>query len=114
MQTFVALTLALLARAQDQSASPPPAAAAAAAAAGQTAPAQCLRLSTDADWPARAVWDAELPGWEALGPTSKGPNAGNRHPDVRYEVKRPASIARALAFARKHRVRLSIINSGHD
>ena len=115
MQTLVALSLALLASARDQGATAAvfrslPSAAAAA----RNAPAHCLRLSTDADWPARAVWDAELPGWEALGATTMGPNAGQRHPDVKYEVKRPASVARALAFARKHRVRLSIINSGHD
>jgi FAD/FMN-containing dehydrogenase len=103
----LAAALALLASAQD-------APAAAAAPAAQAAPAHCLRLSTDADWPAKATWDAELPGWEKLGATAMGPNAGNRHPDVKYEVKRAASVARALAFAKKHRVRLAIINSGHD
>jgi hypothetical protein len=104
----LAVAFALLASAQDAPA------AAASPPAAQPAPAHCLRLSTDADWPAKATWDAELPGWEKLGATASGPNAGNRHPDVKYEVKRPVSIARALAFAKKHRVRLAIINSGHD
>jgi hypothetical protein len=73
------------------------------------APAGCKKLSTDADWPSTDVINAELPGWEASMPDGK-----LKHPDYIYEAKSVASVQRAVRFAAKHNVRLSVINSGHD
>jgi hypothetical protein len=120
MRALLALGPALLAAAQqhghgDSATSPPPPTSSSTPSGGAlAAPPHCLRLSSDADWPARSVWDAELAGWESLGANTMGAGKGQAHPDVKYEVKRTASVQRALAFAKKHRVRLSIIASGHD
>jgi hypothetical protein len=73
------------------------------------APAACKKLKTDADWPSIDVINAELPGWEEPMPDGK-----KKHPDYIYEAKSVASVQRAVKFAAKHNVRLSIINSGHD
>jgi hypothetical protein len=73
------------------------------------APAGCKKLPADADWPAPDVVNKELPGWEA-----PMPDGNQKHPDYVYEVKTVASTQRAVKFAAKHNVRLSIINSGHD
>jgi hypothetical protein len=73
------------------------------------APDGCKKLSTDADWPSKEVWDAELPGWE-----NSMADPGMKHPDVVYEVKTKGSVAKAVKFVAKHNVRLSILNSGHD
>jgi hypothetical protein len=73
------------------------------------APVGCNKLSSDADWPSLDVVNKELPGWE------KPEKDGNKkHPDYIYEVKTVASVQRAVKFATKHKIRLSIINSGHD
>jgi hypothetical protein len=73
------------------------------------APAGCKKLPKDVDWPAPDVVNKELPGWEA-----PMPDGDKKHPDYIYEVKTVASTQRAVKFAAKHNVRLSIINSGHD
>ena len=73
------------------------------------APAGCKKLPKDSDWPAPDVVNRELPGWEA-----PMPDGNMKHPDYVYEVKTVASTQRAVKFAAKHNVRLSIINSGHD
>jgi hypothetical protein len=73
------------------------------------APAGCKKLPSDSDWPSEDVVQAELPGWEPAMPDGK-----MKHPDYIYEVKSVASAQRAVRFAAKHNIRLSIINSGHD
>jgi hypothetical protein len=75
------------------------------------APDGCKKLKTDSDWPAKEVWDAELPGWE---PTAKDANPDFMHPDVVYIAKTRDRVIRAVKFTAKHNVRLSIVNSGHD
>ena len=73
------------------------------------APPGCKKLPTDADWPTNGVLDEELKGWE---PRLR--NQTLKHPDWIYEVKTVASVQRAVKFASKHNVRISILNSGHD
>jgi hypothetical protein len=73
------------------------------------APANCRKISTDSDWPAPEVWEAELKGVETVMPMKN-----QKHPDYVYEAARVESVQRAVNFAVKHNVRLSIINSGHD
>jgi hypothetical protein len=73
------------------------------------APLGCKKLPTDADWPSADVVQEELPGWEAPMPDGK-----MKHPDYIYEAKSVNSVRRAVKFASKHNIRLSIINSGHD
>jgi hypothetical protein len=75
----------------------------------QAAPAGCKKLPTDADWPSPEVFNQELPGWEA-----PMPDGNKKHPNYVYEVKTVASAQRAVKFAAKYNLRLSIINSGHD
>jgi hypothetical protein len=73
------------------------------------APTGCKKLHIDADWPSLDVVNQELRGWE-----SPMPDGNMKHPDYIYEVKSVASVQKAVRFAAKHNVRLSIINSGHD
>jgi hypothetical protein len=100
-------------------ASSPPAAVVAPAAVVQSpkttsnspAPANCLKLSTDADWPSAQVWATELKGNEPRKPSTK---KGWTSPDYIYEASKASHVQTAVRFAAKHKVRLSIINSGHD
>jgi hypothetical protein len=73
------------------------------------APAGCKKLPSDADWPSNEVLNAELKGWEP-----RVANQSLKHPDWIYEVKTVANVQRAVKFAAKHNVRISILNSGHD
>ena len=73
------------------------------------APVGCKKLPVDADWPSPDVVNSELPGWEA-----PMPDGDKKHPDYIYEVKTVSSVQRAVRFVAKHRIRLSIINTGHD
>jgi hypothetical protein len=73
------------------------------------APEGCRKLPTDADWPTQDVVNTELKGWEA-----PMVDAGEKHPNWMYEVKTVASAQRAVNFARKQNVRISVLNSGHD
>ena len=67
------------------------------------------KLPADADWPSKATLDAELPGWEPRMSSSK-----LKHPDVVYTTRDITGVQRAVKFAAKYNVRLSILNSGHD
>jgi hypothetical protein len=73
------------------------------------APSNCKRLPIDSDWPSVEVLNAELPGWEPWMPNQK-----LKHPDYIYDVKTVASVQKAVRFAAKYNIRISIINSGHD
>jgi hypothetical protein len=75
------------------------------------APDGCKKLNTDADWPAKEVWDAELPGWMPTG-VDKEPSF--KHPDVLVMAKTRETVIDTIKFVAKHNVRLSIVNSGHD
>ena len=118
MYAALALAHALLAAAQHPLASSLPSVPSTASrASAMPAPPGCLRLKTDSDWPSKETWDAELQGWEVLPKAPPGAPRGQalaEHPDIMYEVRRVASVQRAVNFARRHRVRLSIISSGHD
>jgi hypothetical protein len=72
------------------------------------APSGCKKLSTDSDWPADQVWKAELTGIEP-----REPNQKLKHPDWTYEAKTVEHVQKAVRFAAKHNVRLSIFNTGH-
>jgi hypothetical protein len=75
------------------------------------APANCFKLSTDADWPSQQVWSTELKGFEV---TKSSAVKGWKSPDYTYEASKASHVQNAVKFAAKHRVRISIINSGHD
>jgi hypothetical protein len=75
------------------------------------APESCFKLSTDADWPSQLVWSTELKGFEVPKPS---PVKGWTSPDYTYEASKASHVQNAVKFAAKHRVRISIINSGHD
>jgi hypothetical protein len=73
------------------------------------APSNCRKLSTDSDWPTDDVWKSELPGIEKVEPNQKA-----KHPDWNYDAKTVQHVQKAVKFAAKHNVRLTIINTGHD
>jgi hypothetical protein len=73
------------------------------------APTNCKRLPIDSDWPSVEILNTELQGWEPRLPKQK-----LKHPNYVYEVKTVASVQRAVRFAAKYNMRLSILNSGHD
>jgi hypothetical protein len=73
------------------------------------APSNCKKLSIDSDWPADDVWKSELPGVEP-----REPNQMLKHPDWTYEVSTVEQVQKAVHFAAKYNVRLSIFNTGHD
>lgn len=75
----------------------------------KTAPPGCKTLPNDAEWPEKAVWNRELKGWEPIMASGR-----NRHPQVMFEVKSVQAVQRAVKFAAKYNIRLSIVNSGHD
>src|ERR1700712_4976747 len=75
---------------------------------GQTAPAGCLKLSTDSDWPAPEIWKAALPG------VVRESKAGKVSPDYRIQAKNTADVQKAVKFAAQHGIRLSVITTGHD
>jgi hypothetical protein len=72
------------------------------------APSGCKKLSSDSDWPADEIWKAEFPGIEP-----REPNQKLKHPDWSYEARTVEQVQKAVRFAAKHDVRLSIFNTGH-
>ncbi len=77
---------------------------------GQIAPLGCKKLPKDADWPAEAVWQAELPGVMARGPQI----ANATLPDYSYQARTVEQVQKAVKFVAENNIRLSILNSGHD
>jgi FAD/FMN-containing dehydrogenase len=73
-------------------------------------PAGCKKLPGDDKWPTKEILDQELPGWEPR----MAMNENGHHPNWIYDAKSVASVQRAVKFAAKHNVRISVINSGHD
>jgi len=77
------------------------------AAAGTTeTPDGCLVLDTDKEWPPEEEWRVAMPNIKAR----KGPG----QPDYHLSVKTVAEIQAAVKFVAEHKIRISIINSGHD
>jgi FAD/FMN-containing dehydrogenase len=73
-------------------------------------PEGCKKLANDRSWPAPDVWIKEIPG---VVPRST-PRNQQKHPDYRITAKNAEDVQRAIRFASKYNVRVSIINSGHD
>ncbi|KAF2422745.1 FAD-binding domain-containing protein [Tothia fuscella] len=71
--------------------------------------ATCLILPSDPEWPERAVWRT------AMREIEKGKSTPEKkHPDYRLEATTVDEVIAAVNFAKQHRVRFSILNSGHD
>jgi hypothetical protein len=62
------------------------------------------------EWPDPSVWKAALP---RVVP-SVAAKGRLRHPDYRIEPTTAAEVRSAVLFAKKHNIRVSILNSGHD
>ena len=63
----------------------------------------------DSDWPNPEIWKRELPGV-----TPRQFSLNSFHPDYRLSARTVQDVQNAVKFAAKYRVRLSIVNSGHD
>jgi FAD/FMN-containing dehydrogenase len=72
-------------------------------------PEGCRAISGDTNWPQSAVWTQELPG---IVPRKYSYNS--YHPNYRISANTVQDVKNAVKFAAKHKIRLSIINSGHD
>ncbi|KAF2668484.1 FAD-binding domain-containing protein [Microthyrium microscopicum] len=69
----------------------------------------CTVKHGDKEWPAEAVWKAELPGVE-----QQQDGGGETHPDYLMVAKTVKDVQAAVKFSAKHNVRLTLISSGHD
>jgi hypothetical protein len=67
----------------------------------------CLALPGDASWPATSVWREAMP--EVEKPKPKG---AFKHPDYRLEATTTGEVVAAVKFAKKHNIRLTVLNSG--
>jgi FAD/FMN-containing dehydrogenase len=67
-------------------------------------------LRTDKEWPPSSAWKAALPNILTRGVAKDG----LQHPDYRIEPTTPAEVQAAVRFAAKNRIRVSVLNSGHD
>lgn len=76
-----------------------------------TTPPGCYRLATDTEWPSPAEWALALP--RAVPRASKLAR-GVVRPDYHLSAKDTADVQAAVKFCAKNRIRLTIINSGHD
>jgi FAD/FMN-containing dehydrogenase len=72
-------------------------------------PEGCRAISGDTNWPSPEIWEQELPGVVPRSFSLK-----SYHPDYRISAKTVRDVQNAVTFAAKHKIRLSIINSGHD
>src|ERR1700733_11538822 len=69
----------------------------------------CKNIPGDPGWPSADIWKAELP--TAKLQMTKGKQ---RHPTYRIDVRTVAEVQKAVIFASKHSIRLTLLNSGHD
>jgi hypothetical protein len=76
-----------------------------------TAPAGCLKLATDSDWPAEEEWKKVL---NEIVPRSKTLNVGVFRPDYSFRAESYKDVQAAVNFAAKNKIRLTVITSGHD
>jgi hypothetical protein len=72
-------------------------------------PEGCRVMSGDTNWPKPEVWQKELPG---VTPRKIAPNSF--HPDYQISARTVQDVQNAVKFVAKYKIRLSIINSGHD
>ncbi|KAI9152342.1 putative FAD-linked oxidoreductase [Paramyrothecium foliicola] len=73
-------------------------------------PPGCRALKTDIDWPAPEVWESSLPGVVRT-------NGSDKHgplPDYRLQVKSISEVQRAVRFATRNNIRLTVLTTGHD
>jgi hypothetical protein len=72
-------------------------------------PVECKIISSDPAWPAPVKWKQELPGVK-----EQKPGQGIKHANYRFDVNSVDQVIAAIKFAKKYKIRLSILNSGHD
>ncbi|KAF1983079.1 FAD-binding domain-containing protein [Aulographum hederae CBS 113979] len=73
-------------------------------------PDGCRALNTDQGWPSPAEWEAAMPGVLPRKIAKGGPARA----DYRYTVRSSEDVEKAVQFAAKHNIRLTMINTGHD
>jgi hypothetical protein len=76
-----------------------------------TTPPGCYRLATDTEWPSPADWASALP---RAVPRASNLARGVVRPDYHLSAKDTADVQAAVKFCARNRIRLTIINSGHD
>jgi len=74
-----------------------------------TTPAGCRRLASDTEWPKPEEWSNALPGVTKLAKSTL-----TTSPDYAFQAKSADDVQRAISFASRNNIRLSVINSGHD
>jgi FAD/FMN-containing dehydrogenase len=77
--------------------------------ASKTVASRCKAIPGDPGWPSSETWKNELP--TAKRQPAKGKQ---KHATYRIDVKTVDEVQRAVKFAGKHNVRLTLLNSGHD
>ena len=70
-------------------------------------PPGCKKLASDKGWPEDHIWRSSLPG---VFKKLKGTEA----PDWMFQAKSVEDVQKAIAFAKQHNVRLTVITTGHD
>jgi FAD/FMN-containing dehydrogenase len=75
-----------------------------------TTPPECRKLKTDIDWPTLEQWNSALPGVI----TTNGSDIHGPTVDYRLQAKSVADVQQAVRFARKHKIRLAVLTTGHD
>jgi hypothetical protein len=76
----------------------------------EAGPAPCKILPGDPQWPTDAEWKSALPRAIKRGRQNKE----STRPDWHLSARSVADVQRAVNFANKHDIRLSIIATGHD
>lgn len=67
-------------------------------------------LSTDRDWPAPEVWETAIPGVVR----QNGSDGYGGLPNYRVRAESAAIVQAAVKFASAHKIRLTVITTGHD
>jgi FAD/FMN-containing dehydrogenase len=73
------------------------------------AASNCKVIPGDPTWPAASIWKGELP--TAMEQASGGKQ---KHATYRIDVQTVDEVTKAVKFASKHNIRLTLLNSGHD
>lgn len=74
------------------------------------APLECRKLPTDSDWPSFEEWQAAIPGVVK----ENGSDSLGNLPDYRIRATNYGDVQAAVKFCAQHRIRLSVITTGHD
>lgn len=75
-----------------------------------TAPQGCYKLHTDDDWPSFQEWENGIPG---VVKENNSDRFGSL-PDYRIRARSYTDIQAAVKFSALHKIRLSVITTGHD